>query len=125
MIRVQSSGNWNKTRSFLNRSKDKSIYDDMELYGKMGVDALSNATPVDSGKTAASWYYIIKKDSINPGIEWHNRNLADNGTPVIILIQYGHGTGTGGYIQGRDFINPAILPIFEKIANDVWKKVTA
>lgn len=90
----------------------------------MGVDALARATPIDSALTAQSWYYVIIQDNRRVRIEWHNRNTA-NGTPVAVLIQYGHGTRNGGYVVGRDYINPAIRPIFDQIADDVWKKVKA
>lgn len=125
MFRLESSGDWNKSRTFLNRLLHRDFYGDLEAYGRMGVEALASATPEESGLTADSWYYVIKKDRRNPRIEWHNDNMTDTGVPVVILIQYGHGTGTGGYVQGRDFINPAIMPVFEQIANDIWKKVTA
>ncbi len=89
----------------------------------MGVDALSSATPVDSSLTAKSWGYRVIKDRSRPGIEWYNTNIPGS-TPVAILIQYGHATGTGGYVSGRDYINPAMRPIFDQIAVDVWKEVT-
>ncbi len=99
------------------------MFSDLTRHGKTGVDALSNATPVDSSLTANSWAFRIIKDRRNPGIEWYNSNAAGD-VSVAILIQYGHATGTGGYVVGRDFINPAMQPIFDKIADDVWKKVT-
>ncbi len=99
------------------------MFSDLTRHGKTGVDALSNATPVDSSLTANSWAFRIIKDRRKPGIEWYNSNVAGD-VSVAILIQYGHATGTGGYVVGRDFINPAMQPIFDKIADDVWKKVT-
>lgn len=122
MISINSSGSFKNTNSFLSRLLKGDIFSDLDRFGQMGVDALSNATPRDSGETAQSWRYktIRKKGFI--GIEWYNTNVV-NGSNIAILIQYGHGTGTGGYVQGRDYINPAIQPIFDKIANDVWKKV--
>ena len=90
----------------------------------MGVAALQANTPVDSGATAASWDYRILATSRGLSIVWTNSNDA-GGTPVAILLQYGHGTGTGGYVVGRDYINPAIKPVFDRIANDVWKVVTS
>lgn len=92
-------------------------------YGVEGVQALSQATPQDSGLTASSWSYEILKQNGNYTIVWINTNV-HSGVSVAVLIQYGHGTGTGGYVQGRDYINPAIQPIFDRIANDVWKVVT-
>lgn len=121
MIQITTKGDLKKTTDFLKRLQNKDIYSDLSRYGQMGVDALSRATPIDSRLTASSWKYRIIKGK-RPGIEWYNTNEV-NGTPVAILIQYGHGTGTGGYVVGRDFINPAIRPIFEKISADVWKKV--
>ena len=96
----------------------------LEAYGIRGVDALSSNTPRDSGLTAESWNYRIVKDPDHPRIEWFNDNV-QNGSVIAILIQYGHGTGTGGYVEGRDYINPALRPVFDKIADDVWKEVTA
>ncbi len=122
MISITSKGDLSKTTNFLKRIIQGDIYSDLNRYGQMGVDALSRATPVDTSLTANSWKYRVIKDRNKPGITWYNTNMAGE-TPVAILIQYGHGTGTGGYVQGRDFINPAIRPIFDRISNDVWKKV--
>lgn len=124
MIGVTSSGDLKRTNNFLKKLLSSDIYSDLNRYGQMGVQALSKATPVDSSLTANSWAYRIIKDRRRPGIEWYNTNVV-NGTPVAILIQYGHGTGTGGYVRGRDFINPAMRPVFDKIADNVWKKVKA
>lgn len=89
----------------------------------MGVAALSQATPKDTGQAAISWGYRVIKSAKHPGIEWFSTDIDANGTPIVILIQYGHATGTGGYVPGRDFINPTMQPIFDQIAEDVWKKV--
>lgn len=124
MISVSNKGDYKKTIDFLKRLNSGDFFKDLNHYGAMGVAALEKATPVDSRLTANSWKYRVIKDRKRPGIEWYNTN-AVNDTPVVILIQYGHATGTGGYVQGRDFINPAMRPIFDKIANDVWKKVKA
>ncbi len=121
MIGISSSGDHKKTADFLKRIIQGDIYSDFHRYGEMGVKALSQGTPVDSRLTANSWEYRIVKGR-RPTIEWYNTNVV-SGTPVAILIQYGHGTGTGGYVAGRDFINPAMRPIFDRIADDVWKKV--
>jgi hypothetical protein len=121
MIGITSTGDFKKTDDFLKRLQRRDPYSGLARYGEMGVEALSRATPLDSSLTANSWNYRIIKGK-RPGIEWYNTNVV-NGTPVVILLQYGHATGTGGYVSGRDFINPAIKPIFDKIANDVWKKV--
>lgn len=89
----------------------------------MGVDALANATPVESGLTAQSWYFEVESGGGSHRITWKNRNV-NQGVPIAIILQYGHGTGTGGYVAGRDYINPAIRPAFDKIADAVWKEVT-
>lgn len=121
MIGITTKGDLKKTESFLMKLLNGDFYSDLNRYGQLGVDALSKSTPVDSNLTANSWAYRIIKGK-RPGIEWYNKNVV-NGTSVAILIQYGHATGTGGYVQGRDFINPAMRPIFDKISEDVWKKV--
>ncbi len=90
----------------------------------MGVEALSLATPIDSGLSSVSWSYRIFKEGKRTSIEWFNNNVDADGTPIVILLQYGHGTGTGGYVQGHDFINPAIQPIFDLIVANVWRAVT-
>lgn len=123
MIKVTGHGNFDKTRSFVNRLLKGDFLSGLDRYGQMGVNALENATPVNTGLTANSWDYRIISNNNRSRIEWYNTNVV-SGTPVVILIQYGHGTGTGGYVQGRDFINPAVRPIFDQIAADVWKKVT-
>lgn len=122
MIRLESSGDWSKTLKALERMRSRDIFSDLDRYGRMGVDALSKATPVETSLTARSWGFRIVKGRTGPTIEWFNTNEV-NGTSVAILIQYGHGTGTGGYVQGRNFINPAIRPLFDQIAADIWKKV--
>lgn len=94
----------------------------IERYAKAGVDALSSATPVDSSNTANSWGYEVKKQGKSVTITWYNTNVV-GGVPIVILLQYGHGTRNGGYIQGRDFINPTLRPLFDKMADDVWREV--
>lgn len=122
MIEVTSHGDFSKTMSFFDRILKRSHFAGLDRYGQMGVEALAKATPVDEGMSRDSWKYEIITGA-NPGIRWYNTNVTRTGIPVVILIQYGHGTGTGGYVAGRDFINPAIKPIFDQIANDVWKEV--
>lgn len=124
MIGIESSGDYQKTTQFLNRLLEQDIFSDLDYYGRMGVDALARATPQDTGVTAAAWEYEIKTGNAGPTIEWFNTQTVD-GTPLVILLQYGHGTGTGGYVVGRDFINPAIQPVFDYIQDQVWKKVRA
>ena len=103
--------------------RNKEIFSDLDSYGREGVAALSAATPVESGLSASSWKYRVSLRGKRPTIEWYNTHVTENGTPIVILIQYGHGTGTGGYVPGYDFINPVIQPILDKIADNVWKKV--
>lgn len=122
MITIESNGSWKKTRSFLKRAKTVHL-EDLAKYGEMGVIALSRATPVDTGKTAASWDYQIVETDRGIAIEWINTNIVKYAN-VAILLQYGHATGTGGYVQGIDYINPALRPIFEEIASKAWKEVT-
>lgn len=123
MISFHHRGSLRKTEKFLKKVSRDDIYSSLERYAKEGVDALSASTPSDTGKTASSWDYEIKKDKTGITIYWTNSNLVD-GIPVAILIQYGHGTRSGDYVQGIDFINPALRPIFEKIAENVWREVT-
>lgn len=123
MFKITTKGDHGKTKDFLHRMQSGDIFSSLEQHGAAGVAALARATPVDTGLTQQSWTYIVIRDKNHPGIEWHNTNVV-SGTPVAILIQYGHGTGTGGYVQGRDFINPAMRPIFDRIADDVWEEVT-
>jgi len=124
MIKVTQTGDFKKITSFLMKAREalhlNSVF---EKYGKMGVDALQAATPVDSGLTASSWRYEIQNDQNGATLSFHNDNV-NKGVNIAIILQYGHGTGTGGWVEGRDYINPAIQPIFDKIAEDVWKEVT-
>jgi hypothetical protein len=123
MLSVKSEGNWKKTLGWLDEVSSGGIYSGLDRYGKMGVDALASATPVDTGSTASAWDYRIIRNRRGATIEWTNSNTP-GGTNVAIILQYGHGTGTGGYVAGRDYINPAIRPVFDKIATEVWKKVS-
>jgi hypothetical protein len=102
--------------------KDGQVYNILHSYGQQGVQALSDATPTETGETAHSWYYEVERRNGRYSLSFHNSHMAD-GIPVAILIQYGHATRNGGFVQGRDFINPALKPIFDRIANDVWKAV--
>ncbi len=123
MIGITSKGDFKTTNNYLKRLLEDDIFAGFDRYGRIGVDALSMSTPVDSRLTANSWGYRVIKDRERPGIEWYNTNVVDN-IHVAILIQYGHATGTGGYVAGRDYINPAMRPIFDQIADDVWREVT-
>ena len=124
MITFSSHGSFENTEKFLKRMSDKSIFDSLSRYGEEGVQALAEATPKDSGDTARSWTYEIERTSTSYAIIWSNTNVVD-GVPIAVLIQVGHGTGTGGYVSGRDYINPALRPVFDRIAASVWKEVTA
>ena len=122
-IRFTHKGDFSKTTKFLERAKHVVRLSSLDKYAKRGVEALASATPVESGLTARSWSYEIinKKGSIS--INFNNTNI-NKGTPIAIIIQYGHATGNGGWVEGRDYINPAIQPIFDEIVNDVWREVT-
>lgn len=124
MITLKQKGNFSKLTSYLERIEKVSKIGNLDRYGRRGVEALSSATPVDTGLTADSWYYKIENGNGMIKLSFHNSNV-QNGVPIAIILQYGHGTGTGGWVEGRDYINPAIQPIFDQIANDVWREVTA
>lgn len=123
MISFKHTGDFSKTTKFLERAKRGDYLKVLDKYGKEGVKALSSATPVDSGTTANSWSYKIEKGNSSAKISFLNSNV-NKGVPIAIILQYGHGTRNGGYVQGRDYINPAIQPIFDQIANEAWKEVT-
>lgn len=122
MIRFRQKGDFSKLTGFLEKVKNVVKIGDLNKYGREGVAALSSATPVDTGKTADSWYYEIKNQNGSATISFFNSNIQE-GVPIAIILQYGHGTRNGGWVQGRDYINPAIRPIFDKIADDAWKEV--
>jgi hypothetical protein len=123
MINFTETGDFNNTEAYLARLKQEDLSSVLNKYGEMGVNALSNATPIDSGLTSQSWYYTIESRRGYYSIRWHNSNV-QSGLPIAVLIQYGHGTRNGGYVQGRDYIMPAIQPIFDQIAEEAWKEVT-
>ena len=123
MIRVTTTGSSTDTIRYLERLKSRQIFASLERFGRVGVEALSRATPVETGETRNSWGYQVTSKPGKYTISWHNTH-EDDGVNVAIIIQYGHGTGTGGYVQGRDFINPAMRPVFDQIAEDVWRQVT-
>lgn len=124
MVKMTSSGSFKNSYKFLRFLYNKGHLAKIEQYAQKGVEALRSATPVDTGKTAASWGYLIDESKDNLTITWTNNNKSKDGTPIVLLLQFGHGTGWGGYVKGRDFINPALKPIFDEIAEDVWKEVT-
>ena len=114
MISFRHKGAFSKTLGFLERAKEAVKIGDLDKYGREGVAALSSATPVDTGLTASSWYYEIERKGDSVSINFNNSNI-QNGAPIAVILQYGHGTGTGGWVQGRDYINPSIQPIFDSI----------
>ncbi len=122
MITIESKGSFSNTESFLKTMSGDSIYAQLENYAQQGVFALSDATPKDTGNTSEGWSYAIDREGKATTISWSNDRMTE-GVPVVILLQYGHATGTGGFVQGKDFINPAIMPIFDDIADNVWKAV--
>lgn len=124
MIRITSKGDFNRTTRALQKMSSNGIFKTLDAAGRSGVAALSAATLKDSGETSQSWNYRVEKSKGHWSIEWTNSHMAGS-APVAILLQYGHGTGTGGYVVGRDYINPAMKPVFDKIADDVWKAVTS
>lgn len=123
MIKFRQKGNFSKLTRFLERAKETVHIGNLDKFGKEGIAALASATPVDSGETANSWYYKITNRKGSVTISFHNSNI-QNGVSIAVILQYGHGTRNGGWVQGRDYINPAIQPIFDKIANNAWKEVT-
>lgn len=124
MIVVRQKGDFSNLSKYLERLKETARLGILDKYGREGVAALASATPVDTGLTASSWYYEIERTKNSVSLIFGNSNI-QNGVPIAIVLQYGHGTGTGGWVEGRDYINPAIQPIFDKIANDAWKEVTS
>ena len=122
-VKITSDGDFRKTMKFLKGITDQQYMQVLDRFGKEGVRALSSATPVDTGKTAATWRYEIHKNSKNVEIVWTNDNKTNRGDNIALMLQYGHGTGTGGYVVGRDYINPAIRPIFDDMINQIWKAV--
>ena len=124
MIKFRHKGDFAKTVRYLEKAGRAAKVADLEQFGKEGVAALASATPVDTGLTANSWYYTIERDRRSAKITFHNSNV-NRGVPIAIILQYGHGTRNGGWVEGRDYINPAIQPIFDKIAENAWKEVTS
>lgn len=123
MIRVKCTGDFKNTTKFLERASKMSITDILNKYGETGVKALSAATPKDTGETASKWGYEIKAGKTSSSITWTN-DAVNDGIPIVILIQYGHGTRNGGYVSGVDFINPAIKGVMDSLADSVWREVT-
>lgn len=124
MITFQHRGSFNKTEKFLNAAFKRSYLNVLDKYGQIGVDALRAATPKDSGKTADSWDYVIERERDRITISWVNDNVNDH-VNIALILQYGHGTGSGGYVRGRDYINPTMQPIFDGMAEEAWKEVVS
>lgn len=125
MIKVTSRGSFARSQAFLLRMHNREQFKVLEKFGAMGVAALANATPKDSSNTANAWYYEIINKPGYFAIHWCNRHVEDPGRiPIAAILQFGHATRTGGYVQGRDYINPALRPIFDQIVADMWKEVT-
>ena len=123
MISFRQKGDFSKLTRFLERAKESVHVGDLDKYGRAGVAALSSATPIDSGQTANSWSYEITNKNGSATITFKNSNI-QNGVPIAIILQYGHGTRNGGWVQGRDYINPAIQPVFDEIVDNAWREVT-
>ncbi len=124
MISFRSKGDFSKTEKFLRKSFGRDYRSVLESYARQGVAALSAATPIRTGTTAASWRYEIIQTNDSLSIEWHNDNI-NKGVNIALILQYGHGTRNGGYVVGRDYINPALQPIFDRMADAAWKEVTS
>ena len=123
MIKFQHKGDWSKTTGFLEKAKNIVRLGNLDKYGREGVAALESATPVDTGLTAKSWKYEINRARGSVSINFLNTNI-QNGVPIALILQYGHGTRNGGWVEGRDYINPTIRPIFDRLANEMWEEVT-
>ena len=123
MIKFENKGDFSKTTNFLTNLKRSKLVKDLDKFGRKGVEALKSMTPINTGLTANSWYYEIIEEKNSTKINFCNSNI-QNGVPIAVILQYGHGTRNGGWVEGRDYINPAIQPIFDAIANNAWKEVT-
>lgn len=123
MISFRQKGDFSKLNRYFERLRETAKIGVLDKYGRAGVAALASATPTETGLTASSWYYEIKRQNSSVSIEFLNSNV-NKGVPIAIILQYGHGTGTGGWVEGRDYINPAIQPIFDQLAEEAWMEVT-
>lgn len=124
MISFRQKGDFSKLNRYFEKLKEATKIGVLDKYGRAGVEALSSATPTRTGVTAASWSYKINRKNGSVSLDFYNSNV-NEGVPIAIIIQYGHGTGTGGWVEGIDYINPAIQPLFKKLADDAWKEVTS
>ena len=123
MITFRQKGDFSKAMSFMEKAKEAVRLGILNKYGREGVAALSAATPIESGETAKSWYYKVKRQRGSASIIFYNSNI-QNGVPIAIILQYGHGTRNGGWVEGRDYINPALQPIFDRLVSELWREVT-
>jgi hypothetical protein len=123
LITFRQKGDFSKASRYLERLKEAAKLGVLDKYGREGVAALASATPTETGLTASSWTYEIERKGSSVSIVYKNSNI-NKGVPIAVILQYGHGTGTGGWVQGRDYINPAIQPVFDRIADEAWKEVT-
>lgn len=123
MITFRQKGDFSKASRYLERLKEAAKLGVLDKYGREGVAALASATPTETGLTASSWTYEIERKGSSVSIVYKNSNI-NKGVPIAVILQYGHGTGTGGWVQGRDYINPTIQPVFDRIADEAWKEVT-
>ena len=123
MITFRQKGDFSKASRYLERLKEAAKLGVLDKYGREGVAALASATPTETGLTASAWTYEIERKGSSVSIVYKNSNI-NKGVPIAVILQYGHGTGTGGWVQGRDYINPAIQPVFDRIADEAWKEVT-
>ncbi len=124
MISFSTSGSFSQTEALLNKMAKLDIVAILNRHGQEGVRALASATPVESGLAASSWGFVTEKTASGVSITWTNKDV-ETGFPVAIMLQFGYSTGTGGYVQGKDYINPAMKPIFDKIEDEVWKAVNS
>ena len=122
MISFRQKGDFHKLTRYLERVKEVAQIGDLDKYGRQGVAALASATPRDTGKTANSWSYKIKRQNGKISLEFHNSNV-NKGVPIAIILQYGHATSNGGWVEGRDYINPALQPIFDELSKVIGKEV--
>ena len=123
-ISIRSKGNFNNTEKMLKKSLGKNWLDVLDRYGRLGVESLAASTPVKTGLTASSWSYQIVQKNGSVSVVWNNSNI-QKGVSIALILQYGHGTRNGGYVRGRDYINPALQPVFDKMAEAAWKEVTS
>jgi hypothetical protein len=124
VIEFEQKGDFRRTTEALENMSRRDVFGILDAFGREGVEALSSATPVSSGLTASSWSYKVSRSRGSYSVIWYNSHVVD-GVPIAIILQYGHGTGTGGFVSGQDYINPAIQPVFDRMADKVWKEVTA